>query len=77
MIRYDYLNPWTGATNSSGSFQDVSSSILYFGGSIKLDQNNLTFKPLVGKYLTENGQPSGDWLIWVEFAYKLNFTIWQ
>ena len=77
MIRYDYLNPWTGATNSSGSFQDVSSSILYFGGSIKLDQNNLTFKPLVGKYLTENGQPSGDWLVWVEFAYKLNFTIWQ
>jgi hypothetical protein len=72
MIRYDYFNP-----NASQSVADVSSSILYVGGSIKLDANNLTMKPMVGFYLTQNGQPSSDWLVWLEFAYKLNFTIWQ
>ncbi len=73
VIRYDFFNPNTITTNN----KDVSGSILYAGASIKLDANNLTMKPLVGFYLTENGAPSKNYLVWLEFAYKLNFTVWQ
>jgi hypothetical protein len=75
MIRYDYYNPDTGIYNGQNG-ANVSNSILYLGGSLKLDPN-LVVKPMVGFYLTENGQPSSDWLVWFEFAYKLNFTIFQ
>jgi hypothetical protein len=73
LIRYDYFSPNTITTNGG----DVSSSILYVGASIKLDANNLTMKPLFGYFLTENGAPGVNWIVWLEFAYKLNFTIWQ
>ncbi len=75
MIRYDYYNPDTTVSNGQNG-TDVSGSILYIGASFKPDPN-LTIKPMYGMYMTENGKPSQNYLVWLEFAYKLNFTIWQ
>ncbi len=73
-VRFDTIDP-----DISESKTNDMDQILYVGANIKADpKGNLAIKPVYQYYLMKHNKSDvNDWIIKLEFEYKIGFSIWQ
>ncbi|MEJ5284613.1 MAG: hypothetical protein ACP5Q5_04205 [Brevinematia bacterium] len=73
-VRFDYIEP-----NIAENKTNDMDQILYLGANIKVDpKGNMVIKPLYQYYLMKgNSEKNNEWLVKLEFEYKIGFSIWQ
>ncbi|MGC8764862.1 MAG: hypothetical protein ACP5QT_03155 [Brevinematia bacterium] len=73
-VRYDMVDQ-----NIAENKTNDMDQILYIGANVKVDpKGNMVIKPVYQYYLMKgNKSDLNDWLIKLEFEYKMGFSIWQ
>ncbi|MCX7821380.1 MAG: OprO/OprP family phosphate-selective porin [Brevinematales bacterium] len=73
-VKYDVVDQ-----NIAENKTNDMDQILYLGANIKIDpKGNLVMKPLYQYYLMKgNSEKNNEWLVKLEFEYKMGFSIWQ